>query len=229
MKCLPIVAIDGPAGSGKSTIAKLLAKNLSYTHIDTGALYRGVALLALESGLEEAKQIADAFRSARFEFRRIPDQGNLLHIDGKNVSKEIRQEKVSALASKVAAYPAVREALLGLQRELGRKGGVVLEGRDIGTVVFPQAEVKIFLTASLAERAKRRTEELRAKGEKADIASVEKDMAQRDSQDSQRAIAPLKQAEDAIAVDTTGKTIEQVLQHLEGLVAAYCEKNCRNA
>ncbi len=215
----PVVAIDGPAGSGKSTIARRLAGRLGFTHIDTGALYRGVAYLALkaDADLHEEQAVVAAAQGARIEFRQIPE-GNLLHINGRNVGWEIRTEDVSAAASKTSAYPAVRAMLLGIQRELGANGGVVLEGRDIGTVVFPRAEVKIFLTASIEERARRRFEELKGKGIVASVEEVKKDMIQRDHQDSSRAVAPLKKAEDAIEVDTTGLAVESVLDRLESIV-----------
>ena len=141
----PVVAIDGPAGSGKSTVAKMLARRLGFTHIDTGALYRAVALLALKAGApsDDEAAVVRASRGAKLEFRKL-DDGNLLHIDGICVQNEIRKENVGAMASRVSALPGVRALLLELQRELGRGGGVVLEGRDIGTVVFPDAEVKVF-------------------------------------------------------------------------------------
>jgi cytidylate kinase len=215
----PIVAIDGPAGSGKSTIAKLLAKRLQFLHIDSGALYRGVALMALQAKapLDHEDKVLGAVDSATFEFRWI-DGVNLLHIDGKNVGAAIRTEEVSAASSQVSAYPSIRAHLLGLQRTLGEMGGVVMEGRDIGTVVFPQAEVKIFLTASLDARAKRRAAELEAKGQSVDLAKVKDEMARRDKQDSERAIAPLRQAADAKLVDTSGMSIESVLDRLESIV-----------
>lgn len=214
-----IVAIDGPAGSGKSTVARKLAQRLGYTHIDTGALYRGVALLALrkKADLSDEAGVAGASAQARFEFRQLPE-GNTLFIDGENVGKAIRTEEVSAAASKVSAFPAVRDSLLELQRSLGKHGGVVLEGRDIGTVVFPQAEVKVFLTASIEERARRRSAELQAKGEAVDLETVKREMAQRDKQDATRAVAPLKKAPDAIEVDTSTMAIESVLDRLESIV-----------
>jgi cytidylate kinase len=215
----PIVAIDGPAGSGKSTVAKRLAKRLNFTHIDTGALYRGVAWLALQNGaaLSDQSAVVNAAKSGTFEFFQLPE-GNLLHINGRNVSQLIRAEEVGKAASRVSAYPAVRELLLEFQRALGRNGGVVLEGRDIGTVVFPQAEVKIFLTASIEARAQRRALELGEKGGAVDLEKVKQEMAQRDKQDMEREIAPLRQAADAVLVDTSGLTIESVLDRLESIV-----------
>lgn len=219
MKKGPVVAIDGPAGSGKSTVAKLLAKRLGFTHIDTGALYRGVALLALEAGADigDESAVVGASRGVRFEFLG-PEGGRCLHLDGRNVGEAIRSEAVSAASSLVSAFPGVRHLLLSLQRDLGAAGAVVLEGRDIGTVVFPQAEAKIFLTASIEARALRRAEEIRARGAHADLETVKEEMARRDRQDSTRAIAPLRQAQDAILVDTSGMSIESVLDRLESIV-----------
>lgn len=219
MKRRPVVAIDGPAGSGKSTVARMLAKRLAFTHIDTGALYRGVALLAIraKAPLTDETAVVAAASGAKLEFRQLED-GNLLHINGENVHKLIRTEEVSQASSRVSAYPSVRALLLGLQRELGKDGGIVLEGRDIGTVVFPDAEAKIFLTASIEARAKRRTMELAAKGTAVDLDRVMAEMAQRDKQDSERAISPLKQAPDAVLVDTSSMSIESVLDHLESIV-----------
>jgi CMP/dCMP kinase len=215
----PVVAIDGPAGSGKSTVARKLARRLSFTHIDTGALYRGVALIALRAKIPLTDEVAIAAEvsRAKLEFRQL-EEGNLLHINDENVSKLIRTEEISQASSKVSAFPKVRAILLGLQQELGRNGAVVLEGRDIGTVVFPNAEVKIFLTASIEARAKRRTVELSVKGLAVDIDRVLAEMAQRDKQDSERSISPLKQAPDAVVVDTSSMSIESVLDHLESIV-----------
>jgi cytidylate kinase len=216
---LPVVAIDGPAGSGKSTIAKMIAARLNFVHINTGALYRGVALLAIEKGanLDSESEVVIASKSATFEFRLSTD-GNVLHIDDRDVGEEIRSEEVGLAASKVSAYPGVRKILLGLQRDLGQQGGVVLEGRDIGTVVFPDAEVKIFLTASIDARSERRTKELADKGEQVDIEKIKAEMAFRDAQDSNREVAPLKRADDAHLVDTSTMSIETVLDRLESIV-----------
>jgi CMP/dCMP kinase len=215
----PIVAIDGPAGSGKSTVAKLLAKRLGFTHIDTGALYRGVALIAIDNKaeLDNEKAVVSSAQGVHFEFRQT-DSGNVLFLDGRNVGTAIRAEAVGAAASIVSALPGVRALLLDLQRKQGDLGSVVLEGRDIGTVVFPQAEVKIFLTASIEARAQRRAAELEERGQKANLEQVKEEMIRRDRQDSTRAIAPLKQAEDAILVDTSGMSIDSVLDRLESIV-----------
>jgi len=178
-----------------------------------------VALLAVEkkADLREEKSVVAAARGVKFEFRPT-DGGISLHLDGRNVGTEIRTEQVSAASSVVSAYPGVRALLLSLQRDLGAGGSVVLEGRDIGTVVFPNAEVKIFLTASLEARASRRADELANRGTTPDLEQVKAEMAQRDRQDSTRAIAPLKQASDAVLVDTSGMSIESVLDRLESIV-----------
>lgn len=219
MKKEPVVAIDGPAGSGKSTIARMIAARLHLTHINTGALYRGVALLAIEKGanLDQEGEVVLAAKSATFEFR-ASTNGNVLHIDDRDVGGEIRSEEVGLAASKVSAYPGVRKLLLGLQRDLGARGGVVLEGRDIGTVVFPEADVKIFLTASIEARAERRTKELAARGEQVEIEKIKAEMARRDHQDTTRAVAPLKRASDAHLVDASNMSIETVLDRLESIV-----------
>lgn len=215
----PIVAIDGPAGSGKSTVAKALAQRLGFVHVDTGALYRAVAYLALEQNcdLEDEGAIVAKLQDAQLEFRAV-NQENRLFLNDQDISLAIRNEKVGKIASKVSAYGAVRAALFGLQRSLGGKGASVLEGRDIGTVIFPDAEVKIFLNADIRERASRRTRELEARGQSADFAAVLREMQERDHNDSSRALAPLKRANDAIEVDSTGLTIEQVLQKIQEIV-----------
>ena len=215
----PVVAIDGPAGSGKSTIARQLAMRLGFTHIDTGALYRGIALVAMEKKVDLSSEsaVVAAIQDVSLVFRIVPE-GNILHINGRNVGPNIRLEEVGKAASLLSTYPGVRGFLLGLQRELGAKGNVVLEGRDIGTVVFPKAEVKIFLTASLEERTKRRAKELAEKGIATDENQLKIEIAQRDKQDSERLIAPLRCADDAVLVDTSGLTIDSVLDRLESLV-----------
>ena len=215
----PIVAIDGPAGSGKSTVARALATKLGFVHVDTGALYRAVALLAIRQKIaaDDEAGLAAAMKSARIEFRSLA-AGNRLFVNGEDISDKIRSEEVSKAASQVSAHAAVRSGLLGLQRALGGKGGSVLEGRDIGTVVFPDADVKIFLNASPEERARRRAAELTARGAPASAAAVLADMRERDKSDSTRALSPLKKAEDATEVDTTRLSIVQVIDHIADLV-----------
>jgi len=210
-----IIAIDGPSGAGKSTISKLLAEKLGFMYIDTGAMYRTAALLALEAGipLTDGKRVAELCRNLEFSFR---VEGDLVHVlcNGRDVTAAIRTHDMGMHASDVSKNPEVREALVALQRALGKKHDAILEGRDIGTVVFPDAEVKFFLDASLDERARRRHRELQGKGETVSFEEVKETMRKRDINDSQRAIAPLKAADDAILVDTTGKDIPTVINEL---------------
>lgn len=216
-----IVAIDGPAGAGKSTIAKTVARELGFQLVDTGAIYRTVALRSLERGvsIDDGQACAEVALSLSLAFEQRDDTNTLI-CDGAPVGDEIRTPEVSQAASKVSAHPEVRAALLELQRQIGRARPSVLEGRDIGTVVFPDAEVKIFLTASAAERARRRVGQLAEKGIAADEAAILAEIEERDARDSQRAHAPLKQADDAVPVDTTSLTIEQVIASILGTVRA---------
>jgi cytidylate kinase len=214
-----IVAIDGPSGSGKSTLSRLLATALDYTNIDTGAMYRSVALAAHRAGIAPDDQAALSRLCADLHIaflRRNGDERVLLN--GEDVSSVIRTPEASMLASRFSASPAVRQAMVRLQREMGAGGGVVLEGRDIGTVVFPCAEVKFFLSASARERGRRRYQELIAKGLKVDLEKTIAEVIARDAADSAREHAPLVQAEDAIAIDTTTLTIDEVLQEMLDLV-----------
>jgi len=211
-----IVAIDGPAGSGKSTVARRLAEVLGYTYVDTGAIYRCLGLAARRAGLrpeQEAEVAALADRIAiGFDG---PATAQRVSLDGEDVSEAIRTSEVSMLASAVSARPAVRAALLDLQRRLGGEGVSVLEGRDIGTVVFPEAQAKFFVTASAEVRAERRYRELVARGESVTLEQVRRKQDERDRADSERAVAPLKPAEDAELVDTSGMTIDAVVARLE--------------
>jgi cytidylate kinase len=210
---LPIaIAIDGPASSGKGTIARKVAEILHYHHVDTGAMYRAVALFARRAGCswEDREGVAAVARSLAFTFPLI---GGSVHtvVNGEDVSAEIRGEEIGKGASKVASIPAVRLALLQAQRDLGERGGVVMDGRDIGTVVLPSAQLKIYLDAALEERARRRALELGK-----ELAEVRTELADRDQRDMSRAVAPLTCAADAVRLDTTGITIEMVvLQVLE--------------
>ena len=219
MKKIFSVAIDGPAGAGKSTIAKSLSKKLGVIYVDTGAMYRAMALYLLRKGVdpEDAAAIssncADADISIAFE-----DGVQQVILNGENVSGLIRTEEVSSMASKSSVNADVRAKLVELQQKLAEKEALVMDGRDIGTVVLPNAEVKIYLTASSAVRAKRRYDELKAKGEECDLATIEADIIERDHRDMTREISPLKQAEDAVLVDTSDMSIEEVENCLIGIV-----------
>jgi cytidylate kinase len=203
-----VVAIDGPAGAGKSTIARRVAARLGYTYIDTGAMYRAVALAAMRSGVDLADQarVEALARAVRIDFS--PSGGVLL--DGEDVTEAIRAPEVSPAASKVSAFPGVRQALVERQREIAAGRHVVMEGRDIGSVVFPDAEVKIYLDADPRVRAQRRVRELRDKGIEADPGAIEREMRERDHRDSTRADSPLKRTADAAYVDTTRLTPDGV-------------------
>lgn len=206
------VAIDGPAGAGKSTIAKLVAKEKGYVYVDTGAMYRGLAIHFLENGIEaeEKEKIAEACKDADVTIR-YEDGQQQVYLNGKNITAKLREEAVGNMASKSSAIPEVRAKLLELQRELARKADVIMDGRDIGTCVLPDADVKVFLTASVETRAKRRYDELVEKGVACDLEEIARDIAERDERDSTREIAPLKQAEDAVLVDSSHMTIEEVV------------------
>lgn len=206
------VAIDGPAGAGKSTIAKLVAKEKGYVYVDTGAMYRGLAIHFLENGIEaeETGKIVEACKDADVTIR-YEDGQQQVYLNGKNITAKLREEAVGNMASKSSAIPEVRAKLLELQRELARKENVIMDGRDIGTCVLPDADVKVFLTASVETRAKRRYDELVEKGVPCDLEEISRDIAERDERDSTREIAPLKQAEDAVLVDSSHMTIEEVV------------------
>lgn len=221
-----VIAIDGPAGTGKSSATRRLADLLGFVHVDTGALYRAVALLALEkTGGElneqfetEAQGIA---HSVHLEFKRMAKKNpsNRILANGKDVTDFIRTPEVSMAASKASAIPSVRASLLSLQRRLGCAGPSILEGRDIGTVIFPDADVKFFLTASIEERAKRRLIELEAAGADApSYEEVKRQIAERDQGDSTRAVAPLKKATDAVEIDTSRMTLDEVVRTMEETV-----------
>ena len=214
-----VIAIDGPSGAGKSTIARLLAKRLGYLQIDTGAMYRAAAVLIKRAGLD----LADGDAVARFCADlcvRLETDGGVQRVfaNGQDVTDQIRTHEVSHLTSRVSALRPVRDALLSAQREMGRQGGVVLEGRDIGTVVFPDADLKFFLSATPEVRGKRRYDELIARGEKTTLQETVAAVVQRDEQDSRRDIAPLRRAEDAIDVDSSDMGINDVVACMEAFV-----------
>ncbi len=212
-----VVAVDGPAGSGKSTASRALAARLGYTYVDTGAMYRAVGVLAHERGvdLDDDDALARLVGGLRFEAR---DGGAGLAVDGRDVSAAIRRADAGELASRVSARPVVRQRLVALQRALAAAGGVVMEGRDIGTVVFPDAPVKLYLVADPAERARRRAAELRARGEAIDDATLAADLRARDERDSARTHAPLRPAADAEVVDTTALSLDDVVDRMEAAV-----------
>ncbi len=214
------IAIDGPSGAGKSTLAKTLAKNLGFIYIDTGAMYRSIGLYALRKGIDipnEPEKVAEMLDEVQLSIRHL-DGTQHIFLNGEDVSEEIRKPEVSIAASNVAVLPAVRLKLVDLQRMLANKNNVIMDGRDIGTYVLPDAEVKIFLTASVEDRAQRRFVELQQKGTKTTYEEVLKDMKFRDKNDSSRDFAPLKPAEDAELMDTTGNTLEQSVKQMAELV-----------
>lgn len=213
-----VVAIDGPAGAGKSTIAKLAAEKLGYAYIDTGAMYRSVAWKFLQTGKAfDEDFISGLSKTMLIDFK--PEAKiNRVFVDGTEVTDAIRTPEVTAIVSRVAAIGAVREAMVDQQRRMGEAGGVLMDGRDIGTVVFPNAQLKIFLTASVEERARRRYAEMVAKGQQVDLQQLQADIAERDKQDSERAISPLRQAEDALLLDSSDMGISEVTDRILQLV-----------
>jgi cytidylate kinase len=214
-----VIAIDGPSGAGKSTAGRALAARLGYAFVDTGAMYRAVALKALRSGvsLEDGGRLADLARRTRIS---LTADGRGVTVDGQDATAAIRAPDVSAAASRVSAHPAVRLEMVARQREMGERGGVVMDGRDIGTVVFPDADVKFYVDADPACRARRRAEELLAAGAGVDAASMHREIRDRDHADMTRPDSPLTRAADAIELDTTALTPEQVLERMLEIVDA---------
>ena len=206
------IAIDGPAGAGKSTIAKKVAAKLNFVYVDTGAMYRSIALYVIRNGADPDSEVDMANALDKIDVSIAYEDGTQhIFLNGEDVSTAIRQEEVGNMASKVATKAAVRAKLLDLQRNLAASQDVIMDGRDIGTFVLPQAEVKIYLTASVGERADRRYKELVEKGQTPDLEQIKKDIEARDYQDMHRDIAPLKQAEDAILIDSSDMTIDEVV------------------
>jgi len=216
------IAIDGPAGAGKSTVARAAAKELNFLYVDTGAIYRTVALAVDRLGIDpgDGEAVARALPALKIRMDHGPSGEQRMFLGEEDVSKAIRENRVSALASKMSALPQVRAFLLDFQRQLGRENNVIMDGRDIGTVVLPRAEVKVFLTAAPEARASRRLLELELRGQQADYETILKEIVQRDKQDRERAAAPLKQAEDAVLLDTTQLNLEQSVEALLKIVRA---------
>lgn len=211
-----VIAIDGPAGAGKSTVARQVAARLGFLYVDTGAMYRAVTLKALRLGINlgDEKALTELARRARLTLRRAcsPEERTRVLLDGEDVTEAIRDPAVSACVSLVAKVPGVRESLTEQQRELAKRGGAVVEGRDIGTCVVPEAERKIFLTAALEERARRRWEELRRAGHEVSREQVLEELRQRDALDSARGVAPLLAAKDAVVIDSTHLSVEETVE-----------------
>ncbi|BDF70911.1 cytidylate kinase [Oscillospiraceae bacterium] len=210
------IALDGPSGAGKSTLARKLAEALGYLYVDTGAIYRTVGLAAARAGadLSDARAVIALLPGLGIDLRHGGDGVQRMFLDGEDVSEAIRRPEVSEYASRVSAIPEVRAFLMEMQRALARRQDVVMDGRDIGTAVLPAADVKIFLTASAEDRARRRYEELVQRGNDTDYGTVLSDIVARDARDTGRAAAPLRRAEDAVLVDTTGNTLEQSFEVL---------------
>ncbi len=217
-KAKAVIAIDGPAGCGKSTVAQMLARRLGYIYVDSGAMYRAVAYRAMEAGLDvdrDAEEIDRLAGELSFEFQQVAE-GQHLFVDGEDVEEAIRSVEVGNLSSPVSAIPQVREHLVAAQRQMAAAGGVVMEGRDIGTVVLPDADLKVFLTATAGERARRRWRQLQEQGIIEDYEQVLRDQLERDRRDTSRALAPLRPAEDARELATDEVTPQQVVDVLEG-------------
>lgn len=209
------IAIDGPAGAGKSTIAKFVAKEKGYIYVDTGAMYRALALFFLEEDIqpEETERIKEACENAEVAIK-YEDKVQQVYLNGVNVTSRLREEAVGNMASISSASPVVRAKLLALQRELAAKEDVIMDGRDIGTNILPGADLKIYLTASIETRAKRRYDELKEKDRDCDYDEIARDIKERDERDMNREIAPLKKAEDAVLVDSSNMTIEEVVTEI---------------
>ena len=211
------IAIDGPASSGKSTVAKIIAKDFGYTYLDTGAMYRAATYIALQYQInpEESSQLLDLLDQYPISFGRAETGEQLVFVGDVDVTNPIRENEVTNAVSAFAAIPAIREKLVALQQEIAQQGGIVMDGRDIGTVVLPKAELKIFLVASVDERAERRYKENLSKGIETDLETLKEEIAARDYKDSHRETSPLKQAEDAIYLDTTGLSILEVVEKIK--------------
>ncbi|WP_300828862.1 (d)CMP kinase [uncultured Rikenella sp.] len=217
MKKKIIIAIDGYSSCGKSTFAKAVAAKLGYIFIDTGAMYRAVTLFAMRNGLtDDPEALAERLPEVRIDFRFDQETGHSdVYLNDENVETEIRRIDVSNRVSGVSSIPAVRAKLVAMQQEMGRRKGVVMDGRDIGTMVFPEAELKIFMTADPHVRAERRYKELIAKGEEVSLAEIERNIRERDRQDETRAVSPLRRAADAVVLDNSGMTVEEQMRWID--------------
>ncbi|MDH5173731.1 MAG: (d)CMP kinase [Elusimicrobiota bacterium] len=215
MKRRAVIAIDGPAGAGKTTIARIVSKKLGYNYIDTGGMYRAISWKAFRKkiDLESKEELIRMVRNSKIELKSRAGTVRV-HLDGKDVTNKIRSKRVTEGASILAKIPEAREELVKIQRRLGSSGGIVVEGRDIGTVVFPGADYKFYLDASIKERALRRYRELKAKGEKGDLAELEKAIRSRDRRDRTRGVAPLKIAPDAVVIDSTDMSKKEVVEFI---------------
>lgn len=214
--------MDGPAGAGKSTLAKIVANRLGYVYVDTGAMYRALALKALRLGIPEtdADRLAAMGAQTSVRLERAPDGGNRVFLDGEDVSAEIRTPAVSAIVSRVSAVPELRQHMIAAQRAMAAAGGVVMDGRDIGSYVLPNADLKFFVTASLQERAQRRLVQLRQAGHEGSASEVEAEIARRDEQDMNKGASSLKQLPESIVIDTSGKSVEEVVEE----ILAHCRR-----
>jgi cytidylate kinase len=219
----PLITIDGPAGAGKTTVSRALAQRMGYTYVDTGALYRGVAVAAADRGIspDDDAALADLCPKLHFEFRRRNGEAPL-HLDGEDISDRIRTPEITMLSSRVSARGPVRKCLLAVQRRMAQAGGAIFEGRDMGTVVFPDADVKFFLTAALDVRADRRFEEFRDRSSQ-DREADRADMRRRDANDQSRTLAPLKPAPDAHIIDSTGLPVSAVIQRMTEIIGKHLE------
>ncbi|KSU03388.1 cytidylate kinase [Lactococcus lactis] len=208
------IAIDGPASSGKSTVAKIIARNLDLIYLDTGAMYRVAAFVALQKETDDAKEIIEFIEKNPISFMN-GQKGQEVLMGSENVTEVIRTNEVTNTVSKISAMTEIREFMVAEQQRIAKNGGIIMDGRDIGTVVLPKADLKIFLVASVDERAERRYKENLSKGIPTDLERLKIEISERDRKDSTRAISPLKQAEDAILLDSTGKTINEIVQFIE--------------
>lgn len=225
MNLLRSIAIDGPAGAGKSTIARRTAAQLGFIYVDTGALYRTVALAAKEAGVppDDPAQVSQLLEKIQIQLKFVNGEQRVF-LNGADVSDEIRSPEISMMASKVSQIGSVREFLFSLQQEIARQNDVIMDGRDIGTVVLPHADVKIFLTATAEDRAKRRYDQLLQSGTVVDFDQLLQEIKERDYNDMHREISPLRQADDAILVDTTGNTLEESIELLHQLILKQLQK-----